>query len=152
MIKRKYTLFNKFNSHFAQEILFCSFIIASILFVYLQVANHEFTNYDDNEYVSENRLIQKNLSLETIIKVFIIETAGNWHPITMLSHMLDYHIYGMKPGCHLLTNVLFHPLNTILLFFPIKEYNRIFMEKRIRSNPVCPPSASCRIGCLGLRA
>jgi len=121
MFKKKYTCINKFNLHFAQEILLCVFIAASILIVYLQVANHEFTNYDDDKYVSENRLIQKSLSIETIVKVLTIETAGNWHPVTMLSHMLDYHMYGMEPGCHFLTNVLFHTLNTVLLFFLLKN-------------------------------
>ncbi|MCJ7772589.1 MAG: tetratricopeptide repeat protein, partial [Desulfobacterales bacterium] len=41
---------------------------------------------------------------------------GNWHPLTWLSHMLDYQLYGLNPGNHHITNVLFHILNTLLLF------------------------------------
>ncbi|MBN1757112.1 MAG: hypothetical protein JW863_02275 [Chitinispirillaceae bacterium] len=41
---------------------------------------------------------------------------ANWHPLTWLSHMLDYQLYGMWPGGHHLTNVFFHSCNTVLLF------------------------------------
>ena len=32
--------------------------------------------------------------------------AGNWHPLTTISHMLDCQIYGLEPWGHHLTNVL----------------------------------------------
>ena len=42
--------------------------------------------------------------------------ASNWHPLTMLSHMLDCELYGMNPRGHHLTNLLFHLANVWLLF------------------------------------
>ena len=39
-----------------------------------------------------------------------------WHPLTWLSHMLDCQLFGLKPAGHHLMNVLFHVLNTLLVF------------------------------------
>jgi protein O-mannosyl-transferase len=39
---------------------------------------------------------------------------SNWHPLTWLSHALDYTLYGLNPHGHHLTNVLFHMLNVVL--------------------------------------
>ena len=41
----------------------------------------------------------------------------NWHPLTWLSHMLDYQLYGLNPAGHHLTNVAFHLANILLIFF-----------------------------------
>ena len=45
-----------------------------------------------------------------------LDTLSNWHPLTWLSHMLDVQLYGLNPGPHHLTNLLFHIANTLLLF------------------------------------
>jgi len=37
--------------------------------------------------------------------------------VTMLSHMLDCQLYGLKPWGHHLTSLLLHALNTVLVFF-----------------------------------
>jgi len=42
--------------------------------------------------------------------------VGNWHPLTMLSHMLDWQLAGLDPGWHHFTNLLLHTVNTLLLF------------------------------------
>jgi tetratricopeptide (TPR) repeat protein len=47
---------------------------------------------------------------------FTTNTAGNWHPLTWLSHMLDCQIFGLRPGWHHLVNALLHGANTALLF------------------------------------
>ena len=47
---------------------------------------------------------------------FRSDYAGNWHPVTWLSHMLDCQLFGLKPWGHHLTNVLLHALNAGLVF------------------------------------
>ena len=42
--------------------------------------------------------------------------AANWHPLTWLSHMLDVELFAMDPGPHHVVNLVFHVLNTLLLF------------------------------------
>jgi len=103
------------------DILICLFLVIAILLVYRQVRNYSFVNYDDRQYVTQNHYVQAGLTLESIKWSFTAIHASNWHPLTWLSHMLDCQIYGMNPGQHHLTNVLFHILNTLLLFLVFKR-------------------------------
>jgi tetratricopeptide (TPR) repeat protein len=103
------------------DFLVCLFFVISILAVYWQMRNYDFINYDDNLYVTVNPYVQSGLNLKSIAWAFTSTHASNWHPVTWLSHMLDCRLYGMNPGQHHLTNVLFHILNTLLLFFVFKR-------------------------------
>jgi len=111
------------NNHLKirSDLLVCLFLVIAILAVYWQVRNHDFINYDDDLYVTINPHVQAGLTLESITWAFTSTHAGNWHPLTWLSHMLDCRIYGMNPGRHHLTNVLLHILNTLLLFLVFKR-------------------------------
>ena len=41
--------------------------------------------------------------------------AGNWHPLTWLSHMLDSQLFGLWAGGHHLVSAGFHAANAVLL-------------------------------------
>jgi protein O-mannosyl-transferase len=97
-------------------ILLCAALIAITLAVYWQVGNHEFLNYDDTVYVTENPHVTTGITGSNIIWAFTSVHADNWHPVTWLSHMADAQIYGMNPRGHHLTNVLIHAISTVLLF------------------------------------
>lgn len=97
------------------------FLIVATIAVYWQVFNHDFVNYDDDEYVTQNSLVHAGLSREGVVWAFMTFHASNWHPLTWLSHMLDCEIYGLQPGWHHLTNLLFHIGNALLLFILIKR-------------------------------
>jgi len=102
-------------------ILVSLFLILATLIVYWQVLNHDFVHYDDNVYVTENEHIQAGLSWEGLIWAFTTTYANFWHPLTWLSYMLDYQIYGLKPGGYHLTNLVFHLANTLLLLIVLKR-------------------------------
>lgn len=93
-------------------------ILASVTFwLYQPVMNHDFVNYDDLGYVKENPNVQQGVSFRSVSWAFATGHAGNWHPVTWISHMLDCQVFGaLNPGGHHLTNVLFHIANGILLF------------------------------------
>ena len=98
----------------------CLFLFIVTLSVYWQITSHEFINYDDGLYVTENPHVQAGLTRESIKWAFTTGHAANWHPLTWLSHMLDIDIYGLNPIGHHLTNLQFHILNSILLFLVFK--------------------------------
>jgi len=106
------------------DVLMCLFLVISIFVVYWQVRNYGFVNYDDDIYVKDNLHVEKGLTLGSIAWALTATHASNWHPLTWLSHMLDFQLYGMNPGQHHLTNVLFHILNTLLLFFVFKRMTK----------------------------
>jgi tetratricopeptide (TPR) repeat protein len=86
------------------------------LLAYLPVARDGFVDYDDQDYVTENSVVQKGLTWTGIQWAFTTGHASNWHPLTWLSHMADCELFGLNPGAHHLVSVLFHTANAVLLF------------------------------------
>lgn len=101
---------------YRREIIVCLFLIAATLSVFWQVQNHDFVNYDDNTYVTENSHVQAGLGPRNIIWAFTTTYANFWHPLTWLSHMLDCRLFGLNPGMHHLSSLILHIINSILLF------------------------------------
>ncbi|UCF02040.1 MAG: tetratricopeptide repeat protein [Deltaproteobacteria bacterium] len=91
-------------------------LIVATFGVFWQVRSHDFLNYDDDVYVSENSQVQEGFTRESVIWAFTSGYASNWHPLTWLSHMLDCQLFGLNPGGHHLTNLMLHLANTLLLF------------------------------------
>jgi tetratricopeptide (TPR) repeat protein len=86
------------------------------LVVFLPAARFEFLNYDDNDYVTENVFVKNGLTLGGIQWAFTAFHAGNWHPLTWLSHMADCELFKLNAGAHHFINILFHAANAALLF------------------------------------
>jgi tetratricopeptide (TPR) repeat protein len=103
------------------SLLTCLFLVMATLAVYMQVTGHEIGYYDDELYVTQNRHVQGGLTIDSIVWAFTTTHGSNWHPLTWLSHMLDCQLFGMNPGWHHLTNVLFHLANTLLLFLVFRR-------------------------------
>jgi Tfp pilus assembly protein PilF len=91
-------------------------LTALVLVIYWPVQHFAFINYDDQHYVTENYKIQAPISFQSLCLILTDIHTGNWHPLTMLSHQLDWQWYGPDAGGHHRTNVLLHILNTLLLF------------------------------------
>jgi tetratricopeptide (TPR) repeat protein len=90
-------------------------IAAAVLTVYAQAPSFAFVNIDDPQYVTENPHVLQGLTAGGL-RWALGFRASNWHPLTWLSHMLDVELFGLDAGRHHLTGVLFHLLNTLLLF------------------------------------
>ncbi len=84
--------------------------------IYLPVKDARFLIYDDNLYVTENSNVTSGLSLEGLRWAFTTDHAGNYHPITWLSHQLDCQLFGLNPARHHWMNVAVHCANAVLLF------------------------------------
>jgi tetratricopeptide (TPR) repeat protein len=97
-------------------VLVCVILTGLTVGVYWQVLFNDFVNYDDPVYVSENKHLEKGLTWEGIKWAFTSERADNWHPLTWLSLMLDYELFGINARGFHITNLLLHILNTVLLF------------------------------------
>ena len=91
-------------------------LLALTSVVYAPALDNQFTNWDDQYYVSQNAWL-RNLSAENLEHIFTDQLMGNYHPITVLSFAFDYQMGGEKPFIYHFTNLLFHLLNTILVFF-----------------------------------
>ena len=78
------------------------------LAVYWPATGHDYVNYDDQLYVTDNPHVLSGLKWDEVKWVFGNPVANNWHPLTMLSHMLDCQMFGVDPWGHHLTSVLLH--------------------------------------------
>src|SRR5260370_23401070 len=94
----------------------CLGLAALVWIVFGQTLTHRFVNFDDGTYVYRNPVVIRGITVPGIKWAFTHVVAANWHPLTMLSHMLDCQLYGVAPGAHHLTNGLLHTAGTILLF------------------------------------
>ena len=83
--------------------------------IYLPAGQHGFSIFDDNDYVSENAVVQSGLTWSGVRWAFTTGQTGNWIPLTWISHMAVCQLFGLKPGAHHLVNVLFHAANAVLL-------------------------------------
>jgi tetratricopeptide (TPR) repeat protein len=93
------------------------------LLVFLPVRHHEFVNYDDPDYVTENRHVQHGLTAAGLAWAFgrLHGDATYYHPLTWVSHMLDCQLFGLDAGAHHVMNVLFHAANAALLFLVLRR-------------------------------
>jgi tetratricopeptide (TPR) repeat protein len=109
------------NSSKNWSFLICLSLTFATAAVFYQVCTYDFVNYDDQIYVYENQNIQAGITLKAIKWAFTANYANFWHPLTLLSHMLDWQLFGTNAGGHHLTNLIFHIANTLLLFLVLKQ-------------------------------
>jgi tetratricopeptide (TPR) repeat protein len=95
-------------------------LVLLTMLAYLPVRSNGFINFDDNHYITENSHIKNGLTWDTVKWAFTTYDAANWHPLTWLSHALDYQLFGMNAAGPHLVSVLLHSLNAVLLFLVLQ--------------------------------
>lgn len=101
--------------------------------LYVQTAGHKFTVCDDNVYIYEKPQIVSGLTWKNVKWAFSDAHEGNWHPLTWISHMLDWQLFSQGswepennryktswPGGHHLVSMAIHCLNAVLLFLALR--------------------------------
>ena len=86
----------------SKDLIIISILILIILnvVIYWNIQNHAFINYDDQLYVTSNHRIQAGITLKSVFNTFTDTHTGNWHPLTMISHLLDWQLFGERAGGH----------------------------------------------------
>src|SRR5438876_4049716 len=99
----------------------CGAIVVLIGIVFGQTLSHDFVNYDDKTYVYGNPLVSAGLSIHGLSRALVDTRTNNWHPLTLVSHMIDCQFYDLKAGGHHFTNVLLHTVAAVLLFLLLRQ-------------------------------
>ncbi len=97
------------------------FLLGSVLalvtlLVYSRVVTYPFTNFDDDDYVTNNPHVQLGITTAGVRWAFSSFEIANWHPLTWLSLQLDHELYGLQAGGYHATNLALHIANAVLLF------------------------------------
>jgi tetratricopeptide (TPR) repeat protein len=99
----------------------CGLLVLAVWLVFGQTRHFDFVNFDDALYVYENPVVTSGLGVEGVWRAFTHFDGEEWWPLTAVSHMLDWELYGAKAGGHHLTNVMLHALTAVLLFLVLRE-------------------------------
>ena len=99
----------------------CAFLIVAVAAVFGQTAYFGFVNLDDDQYVTNSAETQLGLSAEGIKSAWTQSQVGSWHPLTTMSFMLDWQMFGMKAGGYHLHNVVLHAASAVLLFLLLRR-------------------------------
>lgn len=91
------------------------------LAAYLPVLANGFIRFDDPLYVTRNAWVKAGLTWDGFVWALTANVASNWHPLTLLSHMLDCELFGMDPLGHHLTSLLLHTASAVLLFEALRR-------------------------------
>jgi tetratricopeptide (TPR) repeat protein len=98
----------------------CLALAAATLAAFWGARQCQFVNFDDPEYITSNADVQQGLTWQSVRWAFRTGAAANWHPLTWLSHLLDFACYGLSPAGHHLTSVLLHAASGVLLFLILR--------------------------------
>lgn len=118
------------NESLTKKILFLILLVTFISFS--PALFHEFTSWDDNLYVTQNPTVQE-LSAKTVKELFTSFQVGSYHPVTMLSFAIEYQFAGLEPFVYHFTNLLFHLLNTGLVFWIVYKLSGSTMAAAVTS-------------------
>ncbi|MEW6585465.1 MAG: tetratricopeptide repeat protein [Nitrospirota bacterium] len=112
------------------KLLLGTLVVAVITFsVYLPATNNGFVTWDDDAYTYNNEHIRL-LNFDSLLWAFSTFTFANWHPLTWVSYSIDYALWGLNPVGYHLTNIVFHLLNTVLVFCLVVALIQIVRKKQ----------------------
>lgn len=89
--------------------------------IYWKTVGFEFIpTWDDGRYILNNPIVHQ-LSLENLIRIFTSSTATDfYHPLHVLSHAIDYALWGTDPAGYHITNVILHGINSCLAYLTVR--------------------------------
>jgi hypothetical protein len=106
------TFIENIRSHLLSIIV----LFGVICIVYGSTLNHSFLlNWDDRLYVVENETI-RGITWEHLKEAFTRFYVGNYAPLHIISYMVDYTVWGLRPGGFIFTNVLIHAMSGLLFY------------------------------------
>jgi len=105
----------------------CLFLVLLVMAVFGQTFHHEFVNYDDDAFVTNNRHVLRGLTWENAgwsLTAGIGKDSVDidwWRPVSMMSHMLDVRLFGLNAGAHHAVSVGIHALVAVALFLVFRS-------------------------------
>ncbi len=102
------------------DVLIVVALVVATLAIFWRVAQCDFVDLDDRAYVVHNANVNSGLSGKNARWAFTAVVGSNWHPLTVVSHMLDCQLFELDPAGHHLVNLLLHAGNVVLLYLLLR--------------------------------
>lgn len=97
-------------------ILIALALVAVTVLSFYPVVGCRFVNFDDDRYVTANPIVQQGLTWNGVVWAFTSTPLDLWHPLSFISLMGDFEMFGLEPGGYHLMNLLIHTASVALLF------------------------------------
>lgn len=104
-----------------------AFYFAGVLTAFLYVGSISgewLLSWDDQIYIVDNPLI-KTISVDNILKIFSSFYYTDYHPLQLLSYMIDYGLWKSNPVGYRITNIVLHVISGIMVFVITRKILRI---------------------------
>ena len=101
--------------------LICLLLFGLTVWVFAPALRTNFQFYDESGEMLTNPHENTGLSWQNLHWALSSLEYSNWYPLTHISHMVDFKMFGKDPWGHHLTNVLLHAANGVLLFLVLRR-------------------------------
>lgn len=115
---------------FTRDLRVCLALSVLTLGTYANVGHFDFLRYDDQHYPL-NAHVRDGLTADSFRWAFTSVEQANWHPLTWLSHLLDYQLYGPNAGADHVTGLAIHLLATLMLFVFLRRATNAFWRSAL---------------------
>src|SRR5580700_4099496 len=112
---------SSFQSPQKRRLIGCLLLALATIALYSPVTRAPFLNYDDAIHVTDNVHVRAGVNWKTVVWAFKTFETSDWHPITWLSHALDWQLFGGDPAGPHTVNILIHAANAVLLFLLLES-------------------------------
>src|SRR5262249_26801997 len=99
----------------------CAALFVLTILLFWRGVGNDFVNYDDPDYVTANDHVKAGLSAAGVRWALQSGEASNWHPLTWISHLIDWSLFGDDPRGHPARSVLWHALNAVMAFLALRK-------------------------------
>ena len=96
-------------------------LVIACLATYGRIVGNDFVNYDDDRLITENNYVQTGFNAQSVKWAFTNASLEYWHPLTWLSIMLEWRLFG--------TNAFFYHLISLLLHIGAALFLFLFLNK-----------------------
>jgi tetratricopeptide (TPR) repeat protein len=115
---------NLFSSPGKRTVVLSLLLFLLTLALYNSVVHNGFINLDDNLYVTNNPNVTAGLHWTSFKWALTTFEQANWHPLTWLSHALDWQLFQKNAGGHHYMSLLLHAADAVLLFLLLQSATR----------------------------
>ncbi len=118
-------------------------LLITLLMYFPALRNDFVVESDDLPYIIENSSI-RSLNGAFFKWAFFDFYRSNWHPLTWMSHAIDYAVWGLNPIGHHLTNIVIHAINSFLVVLLITRL--LQAGRKLTADKVLPAPSSVKKG------
>jgi hypothetical protein len=99
-----------------QKYLIMILLVAFSLIAFGRIAGNDFVNHDDPRLITTHSMVTSGFNADSIKWALTNASEEYWHPLTSLSLILDWQLFGENASGHHLVSLFWH-IGAVLLLF-----------------------------------